>query len=768
MAEIGLYALTSLLGAGLLLNQSKQARPQLAGSGLPHNDKTVGTDVYNSQEYFKVKQEEFTRATRNFTDARNPKVTGVIPMYYNTLHAKGDYEKLPNASYESDMIYGVLSYLDRETQAKIRASSIHDREGAPTQEWGILMDRPLPSALKEGEDPLKQIGGSLIPGQEDFTHNNMVPFYKSTITQDTRSDSQGKDMKLEIYTGQFKLNQEQKKEVETMFKPMPENIYGTQISRDLSRLNPSNTGKKHNESPIEQIQVGPGLGHGYTNLPSGGRHETLRIMPRSIEELRVDPVLETEAKTTSGGSRISKRTLISQMYRNRPELLVTNHNGERNFTTTGASIAQMSQPTIILRNTRRKKSRTVQGAAKGAVEGQRVAPKSKVSSRVNFLATPFRNAAGQEERKVNDYGKSSYTAYDNNRMAKISPQTGGSSSSSGSSSGSSETIWGGTQTIMQMLGLAGPTAPTQTVQDKVRKTRKQCYIDNPHSQTGNGMTSGPARAPSYNPQEWVAKKTIRETTENFNHLGGAVEPVKATVVKGGDWTMRKTIRETTEDNKHIGHASGIQKKHIVWEGQRARKTIRETTEDKKHIGHASGIQKKHIVWEGQKARKTIRETTDDNNRKGNVGASSVKRGGGYSTSKWEAKNTSRQFTSDNSYTGGGNAATKKTISYDDAYNARTNENKEVIAQGRAPTDRGPNLGYQTINVEAKKLDEDRVNKYRVMKTSSMGNTFNPEAISPCTVTSDRNHLPQLDTRLDVGILDAFKRNPLTQSLASWF
>ncbi len=750
MAEIGLYALTSLLGAGYLLNQSKQARPQQAGSGLAHNDKTVGTDVYNSQDYFKVKKEEFDRASRNFSDAKNPKATGVIPMYYNTLHAKGDYEKIPNAGFNADLIYGVLGYLDRETQAKIKASSIHDRERAPSQEWGIVMDRPAPSSLREGDDPLNQIGGSLIPGQEDFTHNNMVPFYRSTITQDTRSDSQGKEAKLELYTGQFKLNQPQKQEVETMFKPMPENIYGTQISRDLSRYNPNNTGKKHNETPFEKIQVGPGLGNGYTNLPSGGRHETLRIMPKPIDELRVDPVMETEAKTNAGGSSISKRTLISQMYRNRPELLVTNHNGERNFTTTGASTAQMAQPTIVLRNTHRKKSRIVHGAAKGAVDGQRVAPKSKVSSRVNFLGTPFRNATAQEEGRVTDYGKSSFTAYDNNRMSRVNNG------------------WGGTQTIMQMLGLAGPAAPTQKVQDKVRKTRKQCYIDNPHSQTGNAMVNGPARGPSYNPQEWIAKKTIRETTENFNHLGGAVKAVKATVVKGGDWTMRKTIRETTEDNKHIGQASGIQKKHIVWEGQRARKTIRETTEDSKHIGHASGIQKKHIVWEGQRAKKTIRETTEDNNRKGNVGASSVKRGGGYSTSKWEAKNTSRQFTSDNSYTGGGNASTKKMISYDDAYNARTNENKEVIAQGRAPTDRGPNLGYQVINVESKKIDDDRVNKYRVMKTSTMGNNFNPEAISPCTVTSERNHLPQLDTRLDVGILDAFKRNPLTQSLASWF
>ena len=698
MAEIGIYALTSLLGAGFLLNKSKQARPFKTGGGLEHNDKTVGTDIYNSRDYFKVKQEEFDRADRNWQDAQSPKMTGVIPMYYNTLQIKEDYEKIPNANYNGDKIYGVLKYLDNDTQAKIKASSIHDRGRASSTEWGIVMDQPAPSSLQEGGTPYETIGG-ILPDQQDFTHNNMVPFYRRGITQDTRSDNQGKEGKLELYTGQFKLNKANKEEIEPMFKPMPENIHGTQIYRDLSRYNPNNTGKKHNESPIDQIQVGPGLGQGFTNLPSGGRHETLRIMPKGIEDLRVDPVTEAEGRTKSGGSQISKRALISQLYRNRPELLVTNHKGERNFTTTGASIAPMSQPTIILRDTQRKTSKALQGAAKAAaVVAHRISPKSKVSTKVNHRASSFRNVAAQEQM-VNDYGRDGYVAYNNNRMSAMKKPK------NGQEGGSGEWVFGGTQTIMQLIGLAGGTQHKVGIQDDVRKTRKQHYIHNARSQTGNGNSAAaqPAKGPSFNPSEWVAKKTIRETTENNDHLGVAVGPVK-----------------------------------------------------------------KRIVWEGQTAKKTIRETTENNKRKGNVGASSANKSGGYSTTEWSAKNTSRQFTSDNSYTGPANAGDKKTASYDAAYNARTNVNKEEVSKGRAPTDRGPNLGPQTVNMESKKLDDDRVNNYRAMKTSTTGNVFNPNAISACTVTSDKNHLPEHETRLDVGILDAFKRNPLTQSLASWF
>ena len=672
MAEVGLYVLSSLLGMGYLLNQNKQARQPNDGNMLQHNDKTVGTDIYNSRDYYKGKQEEFDRATKNWNDAKNPKVTGVIPMYYNTLQVKEDYEKVPNAEYDGSNIYGVLNYLDGATQAKIKASSIHDSARAPSQEWGIVMDRPLPSAMKEGQDPLQQIGGSLVPGQEDFTHNNMVPFYKSTITQDMRTESQGKVGKLELFTGQFKLNKEQKEEVGPMFKPMAENIYGTQIYRDLSRFNPNNTGKKNNETPIEKMQVGPGLGQGFTNLPSGGKHETLRIMPKGIEQLRVDPVTETEAKTASGASRISKRALISQLYRNRPELLVTNHNGERNFTTMGDTIAPMSQPTVVLRNTRRKKSRIIQGAARASsIDGPRIAPESKESTRINFENTPFRNVAAQE-RMVSDYGRDGYVAYDNNRMTavnvkgSVSQQGGADVTASEATTSPDNWVFGGTQTIMQLLGLAGQAAPTVKVQDKAKQTRKEFYEANPRSLTGNSR-SGPAKAPSYNPKEWVAKKTIRETTGDTNH-----------------------------------------------------------------VGHASGIQKKHITISGQKARKTIRETTEDN-----------------------------------SYIAPANSYTSKTRSYDSAYNARTNTNKEVVAQGRAPTNRGPNLGYQNINMEAKKLEEDRENKYVAVKTSTVGNSFNPKAVSFGTVTSEKNNLPVNDTRLDTGILDAYKRNPLAQSLSSW-
>ena len=191
-----------------------------------------------------------------------------------------------------------------------------------------------------------------------------------------------------------------------------------------------------------------------------------------------------------------------------------------------------------------------------------------------------------------------------------------------------------------------------------------------------------------------------------------------------------------------------------------------TPENNKHIGNASG-RKKHIAKNQDKARTTIKETTGNTNHVGGVSRVQSQNGKGYISNKYEAKNTNRQFTSDYEYTGVANANDRKSKSYNDAYNARTNINKEQIAKGRRPKGGGPRLGHQEINIEVKKMDEDRVNQYSSFKSGNVGNIYNPNAVSKLTVTSEKNHLPQDDTRLDTDLLEAYKRNPLTQSLNSW-
>jgi hypothetical protein len=300
-------------------------------------------------------------------------------------------------------------------------------------------------------------------------------------------------------------------------------------------------------------------------------------------------------------------------------------------------------------------------------------------------------------------------------------------------------------------------------QDQARTTIRETTENSRHV----GIHSGIRRKIiAYDPKQ-RARTTIRETTEQDGHLGIGGGIRKKNIAYDPKQRARTTIRETTEQDDHLGITSGISKKHKVYDPKdRARTTIRETTEDNRHIGGAgTKSNQRHTVHPQDKARATIREITEKDDHVGNVSGAQLQSGKGYITNKYDAKNTNRQFTSDNEYTGIANAADRKTRSYDDAYNARLNVNKEVVAEGRDQMSGGPRLGHQEICMETKKLDSDRVNRYSAVKTGTIGNMFNPKSVTRSTHTSERNYLPQDDTRLDVDILEALKRNPLALSYA---
>jgi hypothetical protein len=237
--------------------------------------------------------------------------------------------------------------------------------------------------------------------------------------------------------------------------------------------------------------------------------------------------------------------------------------------------------------------------------------------------------------------------------------------------------------------------------DKAKKTRKQHYVINSRPYGNHGKTQ-PNKGIAYDPTAWIAKTTVRETTE-----------------------------------------------------------------DSKYTGIVGTVQKKQIANYLDQARTTTKETTEDGTRIGNTGGQAVKRGGGYATTNWYARNTTRQFTGDYEYTGPSNSNTKKTMSYDNNYQMRQNVNKERVSKGRRPTEVGVKLGPQPVRLGIKRLDADRQSQYTAGKDTTAQNYFNPERETACTTTSIKNNLPEFDTRLDPDLLRPFRANPLTQSLASY-
>ncbi len=857
MAEISLYSLFGLFGLGKSLSTS--ARPPAYNKGKTKPIKINGTDMYNSKDFYNVSATEAKKVIENFENARYPIMTNIIPRYFNTISVKTDSTKIANEQYDPNLIYKVLDTLNPEMQKVIRDKisktsyinkHINDNQRITNPEWALVSGlNPVANSsntagIKDGELTANlMIGGSLLPnqGQEDFTHNNMVPFYKGALKQNVDIDNRMTGGKLELYTGQFKLNQQQKHEIAPMFTPVSgmTNINGNLFTPDLTRYIPSNCGKKSNELPFDQLRVGPGLNNGFTAMPTGGFHPTLRINALSKTELLVDPVVETEGRINAGKAPTENRTLISQQYKNKPELLVKNENGERNFVTTGEIKGRTLRPGQIVKDTNRKHSKFLITAGKIAQGGANVVvPKAHISHKSNFENVPFRNAKLSQGGKINDFGKSGIENRVNERFTTQDKST-----------------------LLNPLNIIKRI--TQYFFDDAKKTRKQFYVDAPRA---NGNAVNYKEGPSYDPNDTMkttiretteindkignatgqskliaydpndrTKTTIKETTENFNKIGNATGQKKLIAYDPNDST-RTTIRETTEINKDIGTATG-QKKLIAYDpNDTMRTTIRETTENFNKIGNVNSSKKKLIAYDpNDTARTTIRETTENFNGIGNVNSSKKKliaydpndttrttirettevnnKIGNVNSSKKKsiaydpndtAKTTTKETTETGTRIGNKNDSTtqgataymttnvyakptqkaevsnheyfsiakateaSKMASRDDAYASTQNINREIIAKGRKPTNSSVKtvVGSDWINQESKKIEGDRLNRRSVMKTSDVNNIYNPNAVRN-TVTSDKNQLPQLDQRLDPIILDPFKKNPLTQSLASY-
>ena len=200
MEILSTVGLLSLFGLG----KSSRMSPRKELSKYPSTNlsKINGTDIYNSRDFYNVQGEEAKLVTENFVNAKNPVVTNIIPRYYNTLSIKQDSEKIPNSNYDSKLIYSVIGTLDPETQKIITKKAIDnknllkiipDNARMANEDWGLI------SGIKDGKikngelDTGLQVGGSLLPnrGYEDFTHNNMVPFYKGQLKQNMTAISPG-------------------------------------------------------------------------------------------------------------------------------------------------------------------------------------------------------------------------------------------------------------------------------------------------------------------------------------------------------------------------------------------------------------------------------------------------------------------------------------------------------------------------------------------------------------------------------------------------
>jgi hypothetical protein len=652
--------------------------------------------------------------------------------------------------------------------------------------------------------------------KEDFGHQNMTPFFGSNIKQNKTDHSNA--TVLENQTGSIK-NFRNKKEIPYMFDPQDRvnQVNGTPVYDEELTKRFIASGKKQQELPIKQVRVGPGLNQGYSDKPCGGLNQANKrdfIMPKNVDELRVmnNPKKQYKGRIVAG-IKSGQRGLQSKVNKNLPDKYF-NNSPDRYFTSVVTPKNKVRER-VRVKKTNRQCSTSYTGAAGPTMHNRPEKRGLYRKTRRNcYVNTGVRNADGAGKWNAADddenYGKNSFNLPLNERdttqkEAPLMNLTTGIKSIVAPiqdflKTSKKENFVGNERPYGNFSGQLPNKMTVYDPNDVARTTIKETNIHD----TREGQVAGPVKLTVYDPND-IAKTTIKETNIHDTRDGNISNAAfKGTVYDPND-IARTTIKETNIHDNRAGGVSTNRPNIKMYNLDDAKVTVRNTLEEVDKTLNLSSIEKKSTVYDPNDIPEaTTKDTNIHNERTGNVGIPGVNKGTGYQTAgvqapntnkqftsdheyqgvadgdvgkgggegylvtNYEAKNISRQFIADNEYMGTADSTNDKPMSYDDAYNAALNYNKEKIAIGRAPTKSGVklNVGESDINIDIRKLESDilnirEMNMNRV--TSAIPGKIEQGATSNrVPLPEDRNH-----DRFNPEMVEQFKENPFTQSLSSY-
>ena len=171
--------------------------------------------------------------------------------------------------------------------------------------------------------PTDSINDEVVHSQDSKGHSNEVPYFGSHVTQSMYSGAT--NHVLDNHTGAGK-EYFQKSEVKSFFdaKPGTGNPFGNQVETDFEQSRMVSGQNMKNVFPIEQVQVGPGVNDGYTNIPKGGfQQDSLReyAVPKTTDELRVvtKPKVSFEPPMIRGANNVTLPGIQADVKKNKPD-----------------------------------------------------------------------------------------------------------------------------------------------------------------------------------------------------------------------------------------------------------------------------------------------------------------------------------------------------------------------------------------------------------------------------------------------------------------
>ena len=647
------------------------------------------------------------------------------------------------------------SYWDKvKADEQKRSDKLYEKAKTP-YETGIVAKPAYADmfARIDAEDDTNNYVSSLtgeMINKGDFSHNNMTPFLRKNVTQNTNIENMSSVFDTKTGNNQF---WQSKKEVPCLFKPEMNaggNVCSMKNNDDFLKSRINNSSRVNNFFPIEKIRVGPGINKGYDAAPSGGFHQMDTAdyaKPRTLDDLRSkinqkETYFEIPMQAPPKG--IEQRGVITPFDKNRPD---TNYEVTPDMwlKTTGAVMKDAERPAENVRPTARPEFHIeYKGAAKYG-----------------------ENSPGQGIE--NDYGKNAIMLYENERMTT-----------------ETRTVVSNVSSLVKAI-----VAP---IMDALKYSMKEYTVEAVRA-VGNPSIQIPSKATTYDPDNHIMKTTVKETTihdsEVINLTGNketystitdnAKTTVKETTIHDSDPTnltgnketysaltdsAKTTVKETMIHDATLTNIKGEKGVgYIMFDENDPKKTLRQTLPKIDSVRNIGGTTYKVTLYNPDLIAKTTMKETTIIGKSANGFLGGILEGlfGGYMSANVELKNTHKQFISDtNEYgiAGAGAGADFRQTDRTADENAEIDGTREGIMMSAGYT---PNPGNVNINADPADIEmttkKPFENSIAARGTGNVGKIYQTTPVfDNCSITKMPDKSNAFSNRLDSDLLEPMTTN----------
>ena len=750
---------------------------------IPTKSIPNGSNIFNSNKVQEILVEEQKKSNKLYEQVFSDKLNG------SNLVVPG-----PTQPY-----FNKVDYVDNTLPIEFQDNP--PRQNTPIEyidpikkEYG--MGQPIGNPVSDGWYGVSLTGEPIDP--KNFSHNNMTPFFGSHVRQNV--DEYSNNTIVENFTGQTYFDKK-KSEQPQLFDPETNitNPYGASNLSGYQRERYIVSNMRNNEAPTEKIYVGPGLNKGYTWCPSGGFQQADTrdyILPKTVDELRVktNPKLTYHVPVIAG-SHPSMPGKIGVVQKNRPDNFSV-WTPDRYFITTGDRYKPTQRGEVVLKHSNRTTTdiRRAIGPA-GPKEGfsqEGVRSNVRISEKCQYTPggprgfdrigqwtipencpktennnyVPMKDCNNDEYPSINKItrpkGKNDCINDRNSLCNSIHDYGKSSISCSVTNRQETSCIPNGNITGIDQQGYVPITCDIRHTrkEDMVGNTR---WASNIQGLENNGVIWDPNDVP-----KTTIKETLLQPTPNINM--NSQKPPNSIVYDPND-VPKTTIKETTLSESMLGQ---IDRQDylapLVYDTTDVPRTTNKETTMVDYSGNAYFPNEDSRNTNYYEAKNTNRQFTSNVQYYGN---STGETEGGYKVIEVDPRYTNRQYTSDNAHTGNVGNTTDKPRNTDCMMdNVVTKSYRETLSQGRTPGREGPkdNVDPATICATTNKSGDLQNSAYnqRPMMSTKVYNSL-PQ-VNNCSDTKNKKTLSNIHIRdrLDSTLLDAYRKNPYSQSLESYW